>query len=262
LKIKHRQFCFYTCKYCKTVLEKAVTLTYKINSAVKRLFTFIRKLTKMLSMKTKILLLLSQIFLLSCNSPISETGIQDNHLHKAGTGNLQAEASTPVPQTNLTGENDEYLDWGRVLINGKLPLVTSVKNMEGLLGKADSVISINWDNTCSSRYASEDSKNAYFDGMQFEQFRDSLDFQQINFSKNHGVFLQSGSLKLNHATTLDEIKKHFPKAVKNISKGFYLIDGKKTDAVNLPPSKDLSEGQWILVFQNGKLIRIDNWFPC
>jgi hypothetical protein len=213
-------------------------------------------------MKTTILLLLSQVFLLSCNSPNSEAGKQDNYLPKASRENLQAEASPPVLQSYPTGENDEYLEWGSILINGKLPLMTSVKNMESFLGKADSVISINWDNTCSSRYASEDSKNAYFGGMKFEQFRDSLDFQQINFSKDHSIFLQSGSLKLNHATALDEIKKHFPKAVKDIRKGFYLIDGKETDAVNLPPSKELSDGQWILMFQNGKLIRIDNWFPC
>jgi hypothetical protein len=213
-------------------------------------------------MKTKILLLLSQVFLLSCNSPTTETENQGNQLLDASTDNIQAEASHPAVQPYPTGENDVYLDMGSILINGKLPLATSVKKMENLLGKADSVVSINWNQTCSSRYASEDSRNAYFGGMQFEQFGDSLDFQLVNFSQDHRVFLQSENLKLNHATTLDEIKKRFPKAVKGIKKGLYKIDGKETDAVNLPPSKELSDGQWILMFQNGKLIRIDNWFPC
>lgn len=213
-------------------------------------------------MKTKPLLLIILITLLSCQSPNTEEEKTEEHFLKSSGGVLQVETSSPVDQTAPISENQEYLDWSSMRINGKFPLTASVKNIEGILGKADSVVNIDWNNTCSSRYRSEESKNVYFGGVEFEQFGDSLDFMHINFSKDHSVFLQNGNLKLNYATTLEEVRKHFPNAVKDISKGYYNIDGKETDAINLPLSKELSEGQWILMFQDGKLVRIDNWFPC
>jgi hypothetical protein len=222
----------------------------------------IYKLTQTKSMKTKLLLLVSLTAFLSCQSPNAETEMQEEQLPEASKDVLQAESSTLVDQTSPIRENDEYLDWGSILINGKSPLAASVKNIEDILGRADSVVSINWMETCSSRYVSEDSRNAYFGGVQFEKFGDSLDFMHVNFSKDHSVFLQSGNLKLNHTSTLEEVEKHFPKAVKNIRKNLYHIDGKETDAVSLPPSKEFSDAQWILMFQQGRLIRIDLWFPC
>ncbi|NEM96064.1 hypothetical protein [Pontibacter burrus] len=213
-------------------------------------------------MKTKLLQLLSLAALLSCHSPNAQVENQDGHSPDAGKDVMREATSSPVDQAPRIAENEEYLDWNSVRINGKLPLTTSVKNIEGILGKADSVVSIDWNNTCSSGYRSAASKNAYFKGVEFEQFGDSLNFIQVNFSKEHNVFLQRGNLKLNHATTLEEVEKHFPNAVKDISKSYYIIDGKETDAVNLPPSKELTDRQWILMFQDGKLIRIDNWLPC
>jgi len=213
-------------------------------------------------MKIKLILLIAQLVFLSCQSSNNESEKQESRLPEASTNTLASEASSPIVQTSPTGQNDEYLDWGSIRLNGKIPLVTSVKSVEELLGKADSVVSLDWNETCLSIYRSQDSKDAYFGGVQFEQFGDSLSFKLVNFSKDHRVFLQSGELKLNHATTLEEIKRHFPKAVNDIREGFYLIDGKDTDAVNLPPSKALADGHWILMFQEGKLIRIDYWFPC
>lgn len=200
-------------------------------------------------MKTKLLLIIPLIILLSCDSPNAEV-------------EKQLGISNTIGQSAPTGENEEYLDWSSIRVNSKLPLTASVQSIEGLLGKVDSVVSIDWSSTCSSGYRSDESKNAYFGGVEFEQFGDSLDFMHINFSQDQSVFLQSGALKLDHATTLIEVKKHFPNAVKGIGNGYYNIYGKETDAINLPPSKELSDRQWILMFQDGKLIRIDLWTPC
>lgn len=202
------------------------------------------------------------MLLLGCQTNNAETEKQEVHAPEASNAVLQADTTSPVGQAYPRGENEEYLDWGNMRINGKFPLTASVRNIERILGRADSVVSINWMETCSSRYRNENSRNAYFGGAEFEQFGDSLDFMHVNFSKDRSVFLQHGELRLNHATTLEEVEKHFPKAVRDISKGYYLIDGKATDSVNLPPSKELSDAQWNLMFQDGKLIRMDLWFPC
>lgn len=205
-------------------------------------------------MKNKLLLLVLQVSFLGCQSPDTTETEQQKET-------VLEESSTIVP-TAATGENKEYLEPFSIRINGKYPLVTSVKNINSLLGKPDSIATINWAETCSSDFRNEDSRIAYYKGIEFEQFGDSLDFQTIDFSKNKNLFLQSGDLKLDGSTTLDEIGKRYPNAVKEISKGFYQIDGKTTDSIVLPPSKELADGQWILMFQDGKLIRIDDWFPC
>ncbi|PRY08985.1 hypothetical protein CLV24_11936 [Pontibacter ummariensis] len=204
-------------------------------------------------MENKLLLPILLVSILSCNTHSTEAEQQENA--------LPIESSNPVAQAVVTGKNVEYLDWKSVRINGKFPLTTTVQNINGLLGKPDSVNSINWDETCSSDFRSEESKLAYYSGYHFEQFGDSLDFQSVDFRKSKGLFLHSNDLKLNSSTTLEEIKTRFPNAAKDIEKMDVYEIG-EVDAIALPPSKGLSDGHWLLMFQNGKLIRTDDWFPC
>ncbi|WP_299706829.1 hypothetical protein [uncultured Pontibacter sp.] len=152
-------------------------------------------------MKTKLLFLISQITLLSCQSPVADTEKQENRFSEVSIDSTQVEESVTDLQSSAEEENSEYLDWQSVRINGKLPLIASVKQIEALMGKADSVVTIDWDNTCSSRYRSSDSKDAYYGGYEFEQFGDSLDFQGVDFRKGEDVFLQVNNLKLSGATT-------------------------------------------------------------
>jgi hypothetical protein len=204
-------------------------------------------------MKTKLLLLALLIPVLSCQSPDADAEQQEVTM---------PEEQSTIVQTAATGENKEYLDPSGIRINGKFPLVTSVKNINSLLGKPDSINTINWGETCFSSFRSEDSRIAYYKGIEFEQFGDSLAFQTVDFRRDKNLFLQYRNLKLNSSTTLEELAEHYPDAVKEIRKGFYRIDGKATDSIVLPPSKELSDEHWILMFQEGKLTRIDDWFPC
>ena len=98
-------------------------------------------------------------------------------------------------------------------------------------------------------------------GYEFEHFGDSLYFQSVTFGQNKDLFLQSNDIKLNSSTTMEEVKKLFPNAAKNVSKmDVYKIG--EVDAIALPRSKTLSDRHWLLMFQTGKLIRIDDWSPC
>ncbi|WP_114783205.1 hypothetical protein [Botryobacter ruber] len=204
-------------------------------------------------MKNKLLLIILQASVIGCQTQGAEAEQQ--------AYSLPIEPAKPVVQADAARENTEFLDWQSIRINGKFPLATTIDNINSLLGKPDSVTTIDWDDTCPSDFKSQDSKLAYYGGYHFEQFGDSLDFQSIDFRKNKSVFLQSKSLKLNATTTLEEIKKSFPNAAKNIYKmNVYEIG--EVEAITLPPSKALSDGHWLLMFQDGKLIRIDDWFPC
>ncbi|MCC9168845.1 hypothetical protein [Pontibacter harenae] len=210
-------------------------------------------LTKLESMKNKLSLLILQVLFMGCQSPSAEAEQQGS--------SLPTVLSNPVVQTAAIVHNTEHLDWQSLRINGKFPLATTVNNIDGLLGKPDSVNTIDWAETCSSNFRSEDSKLAYYGGYRFEQFEDSLDFRSVDFRKNKELFLQSKDFKLNSSTTLDEVRKRFPNTATNIDK-MNVYEVGEVEAIALPPSKALYEGHWLLMFQNGKLIRIDDWFPC
>lgn len=210
------------------------------------------------------LLLFTSVSLFCCQSPNAPMEKQEISAVEA-SDSLHAQAYNPLLPNPATGEISEYLEWSSIKINNRLPLDTREGTIQTVLGKPDSVVAIDWAGTCSSNFISDDSKLAYYSGMQFEKSGDSLYFQVNDFQKNHEAFLQSGSLRLDHTTTLDDIRKHFPNAVKNVSKlGVYGLDdvSELMDAIVLPLSKELSEGHWILMFQDGKLRRLDYWMPC
>ncbi len=203
-------------------------------------------------MKSKLLLPLILVSLWSCHTNSTEAEEQESAL---------AVERTPPVSLAATGEPAGYLDWQSVRVNGKHPLATSIHSLDELIGKPDSVISIDWNETCLSGFRSEDSQIAYYGGYQFEQFGDSLYFQSVDFRKSKDIFLQSNDLKLRSTTTIEEIRERFPDAAKGIKKMDVYEIG-EVDAIALPPSQDLSDGHWLLMFRNGKLIRIDDWFPC
>jgi hypothetical protein len=190
-----------------------------------------------LKMKNICLILLSCL-ILGCNSLQEAENLENDSLKN------QAE--------NPDG-NPEYLDFQKMLINNKFPMSTEIKNIENLMGKPDSIVKV--DNECQGV-----SEVTYYYGLtHFVNEGNYLDMNSMNFAENQNLFIQYGSLRLDHNTTLEEIKKLFPESSKDISK--LTTDGIKgeLDVIGIRQSGD---GQWLLMFQNGKLVRLDDWFPC
>jgi hypothetical protein len=182
----------------------------------------------------------------------------------AGCNTLQQETTTDdsisANPADIADSNKimEYLDGTRLKINDKFPLATSSKNIETLVGKPDSTVEAE----CTSGLRDQNSKIAHYGLTTFEAFKDSLQLGSIHF-KGSNLFLQYGKLKLNQNTTFTEIQKLFPVSSENVEKmNVYGIKG-DVDSITISPSNNpRAEGKWILMFQKGKLIRIDNWFPC
>lgn len=180
----------------------------------------------------------------------------------AETANARSVIAQQPPQAAIDSQKiSEYLDRSTLRINNSVPLITTLKSIETFLGRPDSVINIDFYEVCASAFRSEDSQLAYYRGVAFEQFGDSLDFQHIDFYHTRDIFLQSRDLRLDHATTLEDLKKHFPDAVRNKSKmNVYGIG--EVETINIPPSKEPVDGSWLLMFREGRLIRMEDWFPC
>ncbi len=153
--------------------------------------------------------------------------------------------------------SDEYIDWDNVRINDVLPPIGTTKLLYKALGKPDSIITPNIE--CASFY-DKAYKTAYFKGSSFELYGDTVVISIINF-KQSGITLTAGKLVLNGNTTLADIAKVFPKAVKDQSNVVIDTFGEVV-SISVNTGKTLAEDAWALFFKDGKLVQMDYWTPC
>jgi hypothetical protein len=168
--------------------------------------------------------------------------------------------STYVYKIDSSKTNDEYIDWSSVRINGKLPFITNIKDLYQLLGQPDSIVTPVYEDVSIAYFYNDKFKFAYFKDSEFEISGDSVVISYLNFEKQPGLVFNAGSLKLSHNTTLVELKKIFPKAVKSKEKSNVDKIGKCT-GISVATSRYYNDDLWLLFFRKGRLIRIDYWIP-
>ncbi|WP_460620702.1 hypothetical protein [Hymenobacter tenuis] len=157
-------------------------------------------------------------------------------------------------------ENDEYLEWNTVTIGGKQPLLGKTQDLYQALGQPDSLVSPNLNEVCTSFY-SRKFQYAHFKQSLAEVYGDTAVLESIDFRHNPGLALHTPSITLTHNTTMAELSKLFPLAVK--AQNAVTVDGfGKVRAVRLATGKTPADDAWLLFFDKGKLIRIDHWMPC
>jgi hypothetical protein len=168
--------------------------------------------------------------------------------------------STYVYKIESSKTNAEFIDWSSVKINGKLPFITNTKDLYQSLGQPDSIVTPVYEDVSIAYFYNDKFKFAYFKDSEFEICGDTAVLSYLNFERQPGLVFNAGSLTLSHNTTLDELKKIFPKAVK--SRGKSIVDkiGKCT-GISLATSKYYNDDLWLLFFRKGMLIRIDYWIP-
>jgi hypothetical protein len=172
-------------------------------------------------MKSKLLLLAISLFALSCNSKDPETEQETLPTRVEVTaipsGELDTDSDQEVDYDANQTAPTEYLEWSSVKINNLLSLDTNRRKVEALFGKADSTLTPDYDNVCHNcHFCTAEMpafKEVYYKGVEFEQLGDSLVFWAADLSVNKSVFLQSGNMRLDHKTTLEEVAKLFPEAV-------------------------------------------------
>ena len=104
-------------------------------------------------------------------------------------------------------------------------------------------------------------RRGYARGTTVEVYGDTAVVTSLDVQRQPSLTLQVGRLRLNHATTLADLAKSFPRAVRRQGP---LNDSElgPVVAVSLAPGRVPSDDQWQLLFKNGKLVRIDYWMPC
>ncbi|MVN21199.1 hypothetical protein [Mucilaginibacter arboris] len=191
---------------------------------------------------------------ISCRNASTNVAMVDSK-----AANATKSIDTTVKQ-NLSAGNREYIDFNSVRINGKLPLITKTTLLYKLLGKPDSIVVPNMDNICTSFY-DKPFKQAYIKKSNIEIYGDTAVVTSINFESRFSLDLKTKTIRLNHNTTLLELQRLFPNAVKSQTELDVDKLGKAV-SVSLALSERFSDGSWLLFFKNGKLVRIDYFMPC
>ncbi len=156
--------------------------------------------------------------------------------------------------------NEEYINWDSVRINGKLPMVTKTTALFNLIGKPDSITDPNMSDVCVSYYY-KDFKYAYLNNTKIEIYGDTAVVSSLDFRKGSELKLKTPTYTFDKNTSLESLEKFFPVSVKEkYELNVYGIG--KTVAVSIPTSKEPSDDSWLLLFLNGKLIRLDYYLPC
>ena len=168
-------------------------------------------------------------------------------------------ASFAFAQQNKVAQSKEYIDWKAAKINGVVSMEGEVAKLYSTLSKPDSIVKPNMNDVCSSFY-DKPFKYVYIKDSQFELYGKTAVVRSLNF-KNNKVKLITGKLTLDGSTTLASLAKVFPLAVKK-QYPLTIEHNEKVVAIQLSPSKAISEDTWILLFKNGRLVRIDYHINC
>lgn len=155
--------------------------------------------------------------------------------------------------------NREYLDWKTLKINNQLPLLCKKVELIKLLGTVDSVKTPHYEDICASYFDSA-FKYMYFGESRFETSGTMTVVCSIDLESGN-IKLVSPMITLDKSVTLEKIKRMFPVAIKNAE--LIEVDKKgKVLSIKVATSKKETDDAWLLLFRNGKLIRIDHWIPC
>ena len=155
--------------------------------------------------------------------------------------------------------SQEILDWSRIRINNKLPLLCKKEDLINLLGKPDKKLNSQNLDICTSYF----DNNFYYlvwGQTKFESTDSLAVISSIDIEAGR-LQLVSPKITLDSSVTLQKIKQLFPKSSTNAQE--LIIDDKgKVLSIKLAASNKNSDDGWLLFFKAGKLVRVDYWIAC
>jgi hypothetical protein len=159
----------------------------------------------------------------------------------------------------------EVFDVNEMLFNGKSKRFFTLKDFEKNFGKADSIKSVNEEEPCVSIFGNEYGENLYGNylyknGSRFETSKDSVAIDEFRFY--NGSFLKYKNHIFNATTTLEDLRKIFPNAVKEIGELDVYGEGRLHVIYLKEDANNISDGHINVFIKNGKLYFMHWWFPC
>lgn len=203
-------------------------------------------------------------FCISCNKNDSKTVEKLNGSEKIDkTVNIN-KIKDDSPVINLY--QNEVMKEEDILFNAKFKRYFTLTEFANVLGKADSIRLMSELEPCSYIFENEDGskdkddKYLYKNGSRYENNKEKVAVDEFRFTKNN--FIVYKGKKLNSSTTINDLKKLFPNAIKKIKTIDVHGEGNLQVIQLREDENNVSDGHINMFIKNGKLYYIDWWFPC
>jgi hypothetical protein len=203
-------------------------------------------------------------FCLSCNIKNDKSVKKKDN--SSEIGKTEPEAKIKSVTNEFNDHQNELMRVEDILFNGRLKRYFTTKEFESVFGKADSIKLMSEEEPCSYIFENVDgSKNMedkyfYKDGSRFENTKDKIAVDEFRFTKSNFILFKGE--KLNSSTTITDLQKLFPNAIKDIEYLDVYGEGKLQVIVLREDENNISEGHIKIFFKNGKLYFMHWWFPC
>lgn len=206
------------------------------------------------------------LFVSSCGDHTDKTGSNREPVSDSMVTPVPLKPLVPEPENTQVDSLNEVMDAKDIRLNGKLERYFILEQFKTLIGKPDSTRLLSADEPCTTIFEGLDgavdpqAKYLYKNGSRYENTGNKVAIDKISFT--HGDFITFRNKTLNGSTTLDDLRKLFPNAVKHINVMNVHLEG-KLQAFYLREDKDnISDGHIIVFIKNSKLYALDWWFPC
>ena len=149
----------------------------------------------------------------------------------------------------------EYINYKTAKINNSIPNKLTTTELVRLLGKPTK-IEIN-KGECGLTEEQEKSKVKsiyYFDCTKFIIFDNNAEILEVNF-RNGKYTYKTDKIKLSNTTSFQELQKIYPESTKTALKE------NNGNMVRIRPCSTC-DGDCILYFEKGKLVKLEWWEPC
>ena len=201
--------------------------------------------------------------LLSCNqTEISKLNNTNNQI-------LNKEISSTVKLQNSNNFNKheiEVFDVRKMLFNGKLKRLFTLEEFYNVFGNTDSTKLMLDEEPCSYYFENsdgskdKDDKYLFKNGSRFENNKNNVVVDEFRFLHNN--YIKYDSIIFNSSTTVNDLKKIFPNAMREISLIDVYGEGKLHVIQLREDENNISDGHINLFIKNNKLFYIHWWFPC
>lgn len=210
--------------------------------------------------------LLFPIVLFSCSGEhATKSGKDMFESHHDDTLEVEKQ-ETAASKKSGSQDEVEVFDVEQMLFNGKMKRFVKLDEFRNTFGEPDSIKLLSEVDPCTHIFDNgtgafdADNKYLYKDGSCFENYRDSVAIDEFRFDGNN--FLKYKNVIFNSSTTEDDLKKVFPKAMKEIETIDVHLEGKLQLIRLREDENNISDGKIYMFIKNHRLYFMHWWFPC
>lgn len=222
------------------------------------------------------LLIFILYFVFGCTSSIkdnSKVQVKDSIPETTVDTILDAIDTSSNEPKEVSWKDIEVMDSKDIKYQGKLPLVFSVSDFVQCFGEKDSTQSVFIDPPCNDGYfwykfdgsqtrEEVEKINQYWfkDGSKYQRYADSVVIENFKFSPKN--FITYRGKRFDSNTTLQDLQKIFPNAVKSMGTIPVYEEGDLVLIILKEEPNGVSDGHLRLFLKNGKLYMMHHWVPC